>query len=599
LDSTERIENNGDWTDRLVAGMLPVINVGVLVLALLGAWLCRHVVNADGISYLDLADDVRRTGVEGALNGYWSPAYPWVLSLALSIGRPSAYWEAGFVQLVNLVIFLGALVTFRFFWRELAYQRMKAINGASTTTSEFLPGPVWWVFGMALFCQATLEHIPIGVLTPDMMLSATVFASAGILLRIIRGAHWMAYAAFGLTIGIGYLSKAAMLPLGVVFLVCAAFFGPSRREHWLRMLVTLAMYGATVLPYIGALSLSKDRVTFGDAGKLIYARWVNGAEATIPFCHGEKADFGRLVHPATVLMDDPEIYAFRGSVSGSFPGWKDPSYWCEGIEPRFDLATQVGAIRRGSRPILNMGLRNSGYYLTVTILLFILWANSRAPRPPLMLPWPLLLVSGSAFTMYSLVLTESRYLAPFWAIALGACLSSLLFKESIIGRRTLNITGCIVATLSIVLTTDTILAGRLRNILEPPDRSAHAQWQIAKGLTDLGLKEGDAVGFIGQPFYAYWARLAKVQLRVSAPGGGAEVLWSRSEDEQARILGTFAGAGVNAVIVDGIPKHKRDDSNWRRLGATNYYAWLVNANLKPGRRASFVTDDASRAREKD
>ncbi len=595
MESAEGFASNGDWTDRLVATMSPVINVGVLVLALLGAWLCRHVVSADGISYLDLADDVRQTGVAGALNGYWSPAYPWVLSLALSIGRPSAYWEAGFVQFVNLVIFLGTLMTFRFFWRELAGQRTKTINGASTTASGVFPGPVWWVFGMALFCQATLEHIPIGAVTPDMILSGTIFASAGLLLRIIRGARWTAYAALGVTLGAGYLSKLALLPLAIVFLGCAAFFGPSRREHWLRMLIALAAFGAIVLPYVAALSLLKDRVTFGDTGKLAYARWVNGA--AFPICHGEQAALGRLAHPATVLMDNPEVYAYRGPVSGSFPGWKDPSFWCEGIEPRFDLAEQVGAIRRGSRTFLNMVLRNSGYYSTVIIFFFILWANSRAPRPPLMLQWPLLLVSGSAFAMYSLVLVESRYLAPFWAIALGACLSSLLFKESIIGRRTLNITACLVATLSIILTADAIVAGRLGSMAEPSDRSANSQWQIAKGLTDLGLREGDAVGFIGQPFYAYWARLAKVQLRVSAPGDGAEVLWSRSEGEQAQILGAFAQAGVNAVIVNGIPKHKRD-SNWRKIGTTDYYAWLVNANLRPRRGASPVAEDATRTSER-
>lgn len=578
IDTAAEFTDHRDWTDRLVMRMLLVSNVGVLVFALLGTWLNRHSMNPDGISYLDLADDVGRKGISGALNAYWSPAYPWVLALARSIVRPSAYWEFALVQFVNFGLFLGALIAFLFFWRELAHHHATAINRSAHSIVGRHAGPVWWVFGMVLFCQATLEHIPMGSVTPDMMIAASVFCSAGILLRIIRGSRWTAYAAFGLTLGAGYLSKAAMLPLGIVFLVCAAFFGPRRRVHWLRMLIALGMFGATSLLYVGGLSLSKDRVTFGDTGKLAYVRWVNGAEATIPFCHGEQTAFGRIEHPPILLVNDPAVYAFYGPVFGSFPAWKDPAYWCEGIQPKFDLGAQILTVQHALRPFLNIVLRNSGYLVMVVILFFILWINSPTPRPPLVLQWPLLLVSAAAFVMYSLVLMGSRYIAPFWAIFLGACLSSTVFKDRVIGRRTLNMTACVVAALCLILTADAILPGRLRDVLEPSDGSAHPQWQIAKGISNLGLEEGDAVGFIGDPYGAYWVRLAKVQLRVSVPGDGAAVFWSRSENEQARILSAVAQAGVKAVVVKGVPKHKLD-SNWHNLDAMDYYARLLKADF--------------------
>ena len=68
-----------------------------LAAAALGAihtWAARHNMNADGMSYLDLADAWREGRWAEAINAYWSPLYSWLLAVSLDCavrrhtGRP-------------------------------------------------------------------------------------------------------------------------------------------------------------------------------------------------------------------------------------------------------------------------------------------------------------------------------------------------------------------------------------------------------------------------------------------------------------------------------------------------------------------------------
>jgi hypothetical protein len=45
--------------------------------------------NPDGLSYLDLASEALRSGPSGLVNGHWSPGYPALLCVALTLFDPS------------------------------------------------------------------------------------------------------------------------------------------------------------------------------------------------------------------------------------------------------------------------------------------------------------------------------------------------------------------------------------------------------------------------------------------------------------------------------------------------------------------------------
>src|SRR5262245_42014369 len=71
-------------------------------------WTYRHSMDQDGLSYLDMASEASKHGLNELVNGYWSPAYPAAMALALLVFRPTAAQEWPLVHLVNLCIFVFA-----------------------------------------------------------------------------------------------------------------------------------------------------------------------------------------------------------------------------------------------------------------------------------------------------------------------------------------------------------------------------------------------------------------------------------------------------------------------------------------------------------
>ena len=75
---------------------------------------------ADGISYLDMGDAIIRGDWKMAINGYWSPLYPWLQGLAAWAIKPTPYWQFTVVHLVNFLIYLFALACFDTLLQALA-----------------------------------------------------------------------------------------------------------------------------------------------------------------------------------------------------------------------------------------------------------------------------------------------------------------------------------------------------------------------------------------------------------------------------------------------------------------------------------------------
>jgi 4-amino-4-deoxy-L-arabinose transferase-like glycosyltransferase len=95
-----------------------------------------------------------------------------------------------------------------------------------------LPEWAWLGIGYALFAFASLSLIEIWAVTPDMLMAALVFLAAHLVVRILCGSnsYWM-YLLLGIVLGLGYLAKAIMLPISLVFLAASAFATvPLRKE---------------------------------------------------------------------------------------------------------------------------------------------------------------------------------------------------------------------------------------------------------------------------------------------------------------------------------------------------------------------------------
>ncbi len=109
----------------LVVCRLAAVGLGVLHTT---AAVRRFSMNADGISYLDIGDLYLRGDWGAAVNSVWSPMYSWILGSVLYIFEPSARWEFAAVQFANLAIYLVALLSFEFFWRQLMTHRRSRLG---------------------------------------------------------------------------------------------------------------------------------------------------------------------------------------------------------------------------------------------------------------------------------------------------------------------------------------------------------------------------------------------------------------------------------------------------------------------------------------
>ncbi len=154
-----------------------------LALGAVQAWILRYSMISDGVSYLDVADAYFRGDWSAAINGHWSPLYSWCLGVALYVFKPSIWWEFTTVHIVNLVIYIGALFSFRFFFRSVLRSLKER---ASTSSDQSLPlsENVLVALGYGVFLWSSLVLIDLGRVTPDLLATALVFLMMGYLVEL-------------------------------------------------------------------------------------------------------------------------------------------------------------------------------------------------------------------------------------------------------------------------------------------------------------------------------------------------------------------------------------------------------------------------------
>jgi hypothetical protein len=544
----------------------------------------RRFIDVDGISYLDVADAYLRAGWADGANAYWSPLYPLLLAGARSLFDPGREGELALVQTVNAGIFLLALGCFIAFWQELGRYRSRASLRESSGAGF---GPwVWWGMGYVLFFWSAFRLITVWGTTPDLLVLAAVLASGALLLRMTaRPATWQPAIGLGAVLGLGYLAKAVMFPLAFVFIVAAWGALGRTRQAGARAAVTFLVFAAVASPFVATLSIQKGRFTFGDSGRLNYARFVNG----VPDIHwqGGIAGSGTPRHPTRQLASNPAIYEFDGPVGGTYPVWYDPTYWYEGVETQWNSRQQISALVRTGRTYTELILLRQGAALAAVLLLFVAMGRRRRwGLPALGSLWILWAPALAGMAVYALVYVEGRYVAPFLILAWGALLAAVRLPTRPPGPRLLTGGGGLVGlalALNLVMPNEKVLrpflaspqaAGDGGTWYDPGPSGASAQLPAARALADLGLEPGDPVAFIGYSYYAYWARLAGVRIVAEVPMPGARQFWDADESGRAEIVGTLFSTGARAVVVVAEGRHP-PPAGWHRLGDTGYLALLA------------------------
>lgn len=524
--------------------------------------------NADGIAYLDIGDAYFRLDWTNALNAVWSPLYSWILGLINFIFKPAMAWEFPTVHIVNFFIYGLALVSFEFMWA-----RVRRPNPQVDSTT--LPEPLWWTLGYLLFIWTSLSLIQIWSVTPDMLMAALVYLSAGLFAQIRSGDDQpRLFLSLGLLLGLGYLSKTFMFSIALVFLTLTWFVQKRTRLALAKTLLSIAVFLLVSLPFILVISNLKGKFTIGESGTVTYVRHVVG----IPYPHWQGNPALGIVpaHPSHLIHEAPPVYEFGEPIGGTYPITLDPSYWYEGIQVQMGADTLIRSLVSSGSFYLDLFFQRQGIFLACFIVLSLMVQPTRQPLLDVLNRWALVIPAVVAFGLYGLVLVANRYIGVwvllFWADILANIRVSNA-KENRSWLRALSgvaVLGLLVNIILFNLDGFARLNPSSASDFGEPVAAAAQPLAVAQTLQELGLKSGDTVGVIGYAYDSFWARLARVQIVAEMLEADATELWHSDDTVQNSVLQAFAEAGVRAVIAEDVPEGI-DMTGWHQVGNSNYY----------------------------
>lgn len=563
--------------------ILNLILLGAVSLGALHAWAAasNQSMNEDGISYLDIGDAIWRGDWEQALNPVWSPLYPLILGGALRLFQPDMYGEFPLVHGVNFAIYLLALASFAYFWKQVDLARQHRLKPEDPPQTGF-PDWVFYGFGYLLFTWSSLVLIEIWAVTPDMLMSALVYLAGGLLLKVSRGQSKPAsYALLGLVLGLGFLAKTIMLPISFLFLgACLLSTGNLRRKIprvGVALLVFLLMTG----PYILRITQASGHFTYGESGFITYLRHVN----QVPFPHwqGDPAKDNLPFHPSRQIFTQPRIFEFGSPIGGTYPISFDPSYWYAGVRPDYSLQAIIPGFLTNLLVYFELFCSDLGLVVGSYLVLILVAARKGWPARQRPGDWSLAIIAILVLGLYSLVYVSGRYIA-IGVILLFADLTANLalpdrpiYRRLILAASAVMLLGLLGNLLAVNLEGLTQLIAKSEPQASGTTGAPMPAWpgEVAEELQNLGVRPGEPVAVIGYAYSAFWARLARVKIIAEMLDTDASAFWYGTAELKQTVIQAFRSTGARAIVGESVPDGAGTDS-WRQVGDTNVYIYLFN-----------------------
>ena len=524
-------------------------------------WACRYALTPDGMDYLDIAREIAKGHWAAIANGYWGTLNSVLLAPLFRLHLPPEK-ELPLAHFAGILILLLAFFAFRFFLN--ASLDTISLNGdAKNTNSPALPEWALCLLGYSLFMWSSLGMVTVWLIGPDLLVTAFIYLAAGWLLRLRRQTGLMNFAAFGLTLGVGYWAKAIMFPISLVFLLASFVKVP----RWKQNLCSVLAFAVVAAPLLIALSAPRGRFTFGDSGKLNYSAFVSPGGTVINW-QGIPTASGTPKHPTKKLAVEPPVYEFNGPIPGTYPPSYDPSYWNEGHRATFNLRSQLSVIAHHVPPVLELFVVAQPS-LTAGFLFLLLW-NSAGFLHGLRRHWELPTISVAIVSLYMLVHFETRFVGAFVVLIWLSLLLSL--------RRPVNhdshnidsqhIAGLSVAALVVVMMLS-FASSTAKLIVNGCPESA--QSQLAMGR-QLPIPPGTAVAVVGAGNYSYWAHFAQLRIVADIMSPDEPEFWRLTEEGRQQLYAAFRSTGAQAIIAEP-PAALAGmlDARWKQVGTTAYY----------------------------
>ena len=546
--------------------------------AMLCSWLVqalagRHSLDADGVSYLNIANAALQGNWHAFANGYWSPGYPFLLAVWFKFLRPSPFHEPLAVRMLAVVTLAIALLSFEYFLKVFLEFKRKDFGNREGEGSEPLSDATFRVAGYILFFWITVFWTTARLDQPDVLVFITYLLASALGMRIILAPSASAlYVLFGAVLGVAYLVKAVMFPLAFVFFVAILCHNEARRAFW-KVALGFAVFAAVALPFLSALSRAKGRWTYGDSGAVNYLQMIGTENDRMPWS-GHASGVAPAVPP---LLAAPHIDAYVPYLSlGTYPPWADPSYGFKGASHHFYLGPQLNRIHVDLRVYFELFAIRLGAVVCGILILFFCSGNL-VRAATLFFRLPMLWVPAIAgLGLYALVRVDGRFLAGY-TIALFAAGMAAVRLPATESRGKLE--RSVVLAVALLLSAQ-VLVEVGHDGVKLLRHDSYPDWQVVTTLRILGVQPGDRVSYMGDTISDHvWAYLGRLSLVSEIPQPDVETFWAASPEEKQRALDWLAQTGSKILVTRNVPD-SAVSLGWKRVAGTDYFLLPLSGEAK-------------------
>jgi hypothetical protein len=181
--------------------------------------------------------------------------------------------------------------------------------------------------------------------------------------------------------------------------------------------------------------------------------------------------------------------------------------------------------------------------------------------------WLVALPAVAALGMYSLVLVEFRYVAPFALMLLMGMLARMRMGAGteLPWLRRSQLVVILAPALAVGWA-----AGR--DVVEVIRNKPYEPWAVAQRLHEMGIPAGTDVGYIGTGLDAYWAHLAGVRIIAEIPDSEQAHYVAADASRKQQVLVLFSSIGASAVITKNAAVASSSEG-WRPIPGTRHFIW--------------------------
>jgi len=574
-----------DWKRMLLPSALLL---ALLLVGILEGWYGRTdkgaVYGSDAVQYLDMSRALSGGDWKLAMNPLWGLGYPLLLTGMRPVFPAGMSGDLLAVRILNVAIFAATWLGFWYLVRGLMLSKAMA----AARRNLLLLGLVC-LFAATQICIDRVSRVG-----PDQLVACLFFLTCGFLARLARQGKTSLAVLCGLTMGFGYVTKQAFLPLGIFVLLEMSVLVRRRAMRIAQVALCALVFGAFVILYASGMSAALGRWTLGEAGAINYAwdvnrlaKWVHWEGGTEPAAEAwpkasvarftgwtaHPPDFGKPIHPTQILGSNPKIYAFGEPFAVTYAPYYNPPWYYEGYRHFVNWRYQAVSLAYNLMQLAQVVFAHPMLYAIAIVIVLLTKGRKDAWNAWFLEQWPVWLFAAASVALFLPVHLEGRYVAPGLAVLAVVPFVGLLLRVPEISS------GRCRAILAIFLVGALLEAGvseryNLRRLTGRFTTDEATEWQAATLLTQARLGAHPRIGVIGwEPnVHCDWAYMAGLRITGEiATAQDWEQFWHLSPAGQTQVLERFRKTGASAVVVWNKPD-TATVSGWERLG--NLPVWM-------------------------